>query len=221
MSNRNNRNSVTFLLDPSNNWIENFLRNDPRILSCDGYDIQIEHDHAKVADQDVVFILGYTKILDSSFLRRNRLNLVIHESDLPKGKGFSPVQWQILEGKNDIPICLIEASEKVDSGDILLKSIFSVSKHDLFDEIRVKQAKATIDLVVEFLALYPDVERTPQMGESSIYKKRTEKDDELNIDNSIREQFDHMRIGNNEGWPSYFIIDGKKFILKIYHARSK
>ena len=59
------------------------------------------------------------------------------------------------------------------------------------------------------------------MGESSIYKKRTEKDDELNIDNSIREQFDHMRIGNNEGWPSYFIIDGKKFILKIYHARSK
>ena len=46
-----------------------------------------------------MFVIGYTKILPKEFLEGNKLVLVIHESDLPKGKGFSPVQWQILEGK--------------------------------------------------------------------------------------------------------------------------
>lgn len=74
-----------------------------------------------VRDQDIVFILGYTKILNSEFLQCNRLNLVIHESALPRGKGFAPTQWQILEGKNHIPVCLCEAIEKVDAGDIFLR----------------------------------------------------------------------------------------------------
>ena len=218
MRNRDDPNSVTFLLDPTNNWIEELLRNERRILDNDGYDFQIEHDPSKIADQDIVFILGYTKILDRSFLDRNHLNLVIHESDLPGGKGFAPVQWQILEGKTEIPICLIEAAEEVDAGDVIVKSAFPISRHDLYDEIRNRQAQASFDLIVDFLARYPEVERTPQTGESFFYKKRTEKDNELDIDKSIREQFNLLRVGNNEDWPSYFVIDGKKYVLKIYRG---
>jgi len=31
-----------------------------------------------------------------NFKLKNKLNLVIHSSDLPKGKSFAPIQWQIL-----------------------------------------------------------------------------------------------------------------------------
>jgi methionyl-tRNA formyltransferase len=209
---------VTFLLDPTNNWIEEMLRNEHRIQEIDGYFFKIEHDHTKVADQDVVFILGYTRILDRSFLDLNHINLVVHESDLPEGKGFSPVQWQILEGKNAIPICLIEAGDKVDTGDIILKSTFTVSPTDLYDEIRLKQAKASFDLMFNFLVLYPDFQRESQSGKSSFYNRRTQLDGELDIDKSIREQFDLLRIGNNEDWPSFFFINGEKFVVKIYNG---
>jgi len=198
--------------------MEDHLRTEWHVLDSDRYDFKIELDHTKVADQDVVFILGYTRILDNSFLKRNRLNLVIHESNLPEGKGFAPVQWQILEGKNEIPICLIEAIGEVDAGDIILQSEFSIQEHDLDDEIRTKQAKASFDLVDIFLKDYPEFNRTPQSGDSSFYERRRGKHNELDIDKSIREQFNLLRIANNKSWPSFFVIDGKKYILRIYHG---
>ncbi len=41
------------------------------------------------------FFLGCSKIAGPDVLNRNKYNLVVHESALPKGKGFAPVAWQI------------------------------------------------------------------------------------------------------------------------------
>ena len=209
---------VTFLLDRANNWIEGHLLQSKAFVSDKTYRFTISHDHSEVSDRDIVFILGYTRILDKSFLSKNHLNVVIHESDLPLGKGFAPVQWQILEGKKEIPICLLEAGEQVDSGDILFKSSFILSGYELYDEIRAAQAKATFAAISEFLNLFPNITRTRQSGGDSFYRRRTPKDGELNIDKTIREQFDLLRIGNNELWPSFFCVDGKKYLLKIYKS---
>lgn len=62
-------------------------------------------------------------VLKSEILSSNKLLLVVHKSDLPKGRGFAPVQWQILEGKADITVCLIEISDDVDAGNISDKMI--------------------------------------------------------------------------------------------------
>ena len=63
------------------------------------YLFKIESNFKKIKNQNIVFILNYTKILPKSFLLKNNLNLVVHTSELPKGKGFAPLQWQILENK--------------------------------------------------------------------------------------------------------------------------
>lgn len=210
--------AITFLFDKSNNWIESHIKDSGKFLSSAKYTFNTSHDPNEVFAQDVVFIVGYTKILSSEFLAKNRLNLVIHESALPLGKGFSPVQWQILEGKNEIPICLIEASDPVDSGFIVSRSSFTLDGYELYEDIRRRQAAATIDLIAQFLDAYPAVETTKQTGEDSFYRKRSRKDGELDIDKSIREQFNLLRIGNNEEWPSHFYIDDHKYVLKIFKS---
>ena len=110
---------VTFLLDKNNNWIKDdvkvFIKSNKRFF------FKLEENYKKIKNQDLVFILNYTKILPKQFLKKNHLNLVVHCSGLPKGKGFAPIQWQVLNNKNKIPICLIEADEKVDSGSIIEK----------------------------------------------------------------------------------------------------
>jgi methionyl-tRNA formyltransferase len=209
-------NKVTLLLDKNNNWIELFLLNSTLIKANDKYEIKISYNHLEVQSQDVVFILGYTKILNDDFLKSNKLNLVVHESPLPKGKGFAPVQWQILEGAKFIPICLIEAISEVDSGDIILRHKIELSGYELFEEIREKQAEATIKIISEFLKIYPDFNREKQSGLDSFYRKRGINDGELDVDLSIKQQFNLLRIGNNEGWPSFFYYDGKKYYIKIY-----
>ena len=63
---------------------------------------------------DIVFILSYHKILSESFLSRNKHNIVVHGSPLPAGKGWSPVFWQVIDGKNSIPFTMIEADNSLD-----------------------------------------------------------------------------------------------------------
>lgn len=207
---------VTFLLDQKNNWIESYLLTCTLIKVADKYEFQISRNYHEIKNQDIVFILGYTRILDEDFLKLNALNLVVHESALPKGKGFSPVQWQILEGSKSIPICLLEATRKVDSGDIILRDEFELLGHELYNEIREKQAKATIKIISDFLDIYPNFNKEKQIGSETIYPKRAINDGELNIDKSIRQQFNLLRISNNEEWPSFFTIYGRRYFLKIY-----
>ncbi len=210
--------SVTFLLDRSNNWIEPFLRQDGFGAGAGRYTFRFSHDSDEVRDQDLVFILSYTKILPPEFLKQNRLNLVVHASDLPRGKGFAPLQWQVLAGANVIPVCLIEASEKVDAGDILLRGQIVLQGHELYEELRTAQAQAVCALVRDFLAIYPNFTRTVQQGEETFYPRRRPADAELDVDKTIREQFNLLRIGNNAEWPSFFVLNGQKYTIRIDKA---
>jgi methionyl-tRNA formyltransferase len=205
---------VTFLLDKSNNWIKSFVE---EYISSKEVG-NIFYNHLDVKDNDIVFILGYTKILDETFLQSNKLNLVVHESDLPRGKGFSPIQWQILEGKNEIVFTLFEAQKEIDSGDIYLQKNVKLSGYELFNEIREIQGKETIKLIDEFLNKFPNIISRKQTGTETIYPKRNNKDDMLNVDKTIREQFNHFRIANNGEYPLWFEIDGHKYNLKIEKA---
>ncbi len=208
---------VAFLFDRTNNWIEKPVR------SALGAMKELEKKHfysffyeaQEVNGFDVVFILGYTKILPSEFLKQNALNLIVHESDLPRGKGFAPVQWQVLEGKNKIPVCLAEAITQVDAGDIFLRSEISLTGYELFDEIRQKQATITVELMHDFLIRYPEYTRTPQSGLETFFPRRSDKDDLLNSEMTIKEQFNHFRIADNEKYPVYFKLDGRKYFLRI------
>ena len=160
---------VTFLLDISNNWMEEYLVEEKRIFELGDYDFEIMKDHNLVADRDIVFILGYTRILDNDFLNSNGLNLVIHESDLPKGKGWSPVSWQVLEGVNKIPVTLFEADKDIDSGVIYLKDFIELEGSELLHEIKTKQGLITNKLIEKFIASYPDIKGREQIGKSTFY----------------------------------------------------
>lgn len=204
---------VTFLLDKSNDWLSEYLEQTKWNRSK--YNITISYDFKKVLNQDIVFILGYTKILDDNFLCQNKLNLVIHESSLPHGKGFAPLQWQILEGHNKIPIVLLEAASNVDTGDIILEDTIILDGKELYREIRSKQADVTINLIKKFLSIYPVFSRRKQIGEESFYSRRNKSDSEIDFKKTIESQFNLLRICNNEDWPAFFIHDGIKYYLKI------
>ena len=74
------------------------------------------HKHSEVIKGDVLILLSCNKIFKS--LDLNTFNLVVHESNLPEGRGMSPFTWQILEGKSVIPVTLLEATKELDDGKI-------------------------------------------------------------------------------------------------------
>ena len=210
---------VALLFDPDNPWLSRYFDS----YKSDDTSFEIIHafDQRDAMGMDIVFILGYTKILSSKFLISNHFNFVIHESNLPEGRGFSPVQWQVLEGKDEIPVRLIEASEIVDAGDIILEDSIRLNGLELYPEIRAKQAAVSMALITRLLKIFPNFDRKKQIGAETHYRKRTHADGELNIERSIRAVFNQLRIGNNDQWPSFFYYGGKKYILKIYSDHSE
>jgi len=165
---------------------------------------------------DIVFILSYHKLIPLEQLSSNKHNIVVHASDLPNGKGWAPMFWQILEGKDKITFSMFEISDGVDNGDIYMKKELSLTGYELNDELREKQAKFIINMCMEF---YNDYDKykipVPQKGEESFYKKRSAKDSLLDIHKTIFEQFNLLRIVDNENYPAYFYKDNKKYVLKI------
>jgi methionyl-tRNA formyltransferase len=207
---------VGFLFDRENSWINSHLPYDSWLPKFKNeYNFKELWSAETATDFDILFILGYTKILPTSVLSKNRLNLVIHESALPEGRGFSPVQWQVLEGATDVPVCLIEATEKVDEGDILCSTTIRLVGHELFDEIRCAQANATKELIINFLEAFPDISRRPQVGQATYYRRRNRDDDRLDVEISIMSQFNKLRVADNQNYPLYFEAHGYCYELCI------
>jgi methionyl-tRNA formyltransferase len=149
-------------------------------------------------------------------------NLVVHESALPAGKGWSPITWQILEGQNRVQVTLLEAAEAVDSGPIYDQCLVEFDGYELIDELRTIQAKATFDLCRRFVAGYPDTKEKSreQFGIESFYKRRRPVDSELDAEKSLAEQFNLLRVVDNERYPAFFNICGNRYILKVIWSKS-
>jgi methionyl-tRNA formyltransferase len=200
-------------------WFQNYVLELVGYIRDEGIEVGVFNDHKDVSqDFDCVFLLSYFALVKEEFLQAHPNTFVVHESKLPKGKGWAPLFWQILEGKNQIPIVLIQATKEMDAGDIFLEDTINLSGYELHDEIREKQAQKTIELCIRLLKEYDDIEPTSQKGEESFYPKRTPKDSELSVDQSIREQFNLLRIVNNQDFPAFFMLDGKKYVLTIQRS---
>ena len=126
---------ISILVDDPFCWIIPFAEDICRRLSKD-HNAGLYLKTSEVPTGDMLFLLGCASIIPNEILRRNKHNLVVHESDLPKGRGWSPVTWQVLEGKNRIPIVLFEATEELDGGAIYLKDYIDLDGTELLPEIK-------------------------------------------------------------------------------------
>jgi len=181
--------------------------------------IDLVGDHRSISDDarfDVNIMLSYSRIVAESFLNKNKNNIVVHASKLPEGKGMSPLTWQVLEGKNEIPFTLFEAVPELDAGDIYLQKTLKLEGHELVDELREHQRSFTEELVLEFLREYPNIKGTPQKGQETVYNRRRPSDAQIETNQTIDEVFNLFRVSDNERYPVFFEKNGVKYILKVY-----
>ncbi|BBL57675.1 hypothetical protein MKFW12EY_12880 [Methylomonas koyamae] len=205
------------VVSDSSSWLNRYI---PSLLSeweNMGHETHWLHCVEDIGYGDCVFFLGCSQIASGEVLSRNVHNLVVHESALPRGRGWSPLTWQILEGKNTIPIVLFEAASGVDSGNIYLIDNMNFNGTELIRELREIQAEKTVSLCNKFVLSYPVIvsNAKPQKGDATYYPRRTKKSSELDVDKSLREQFNLLRVVDNDNYPAFMMMNGKKYIIRI------
>ena len=206
---------ITILTDNKNSWFIPYGKKLVSQLKKANHDVLYVFNKKDILGGDICFLLSCSNIVDAEYLNKNKNNIVVHASDLPKGKGFSPMQWQILEGKNDIILTLFEAIEAIDAGPYYLKDKIEFNGTELYDELRDKLAQKIIEMCLSFVINYDDLKPKIQIGQATIYRKRTKEDDRIDISKCIVEQFNHFRIADNKKFPLWFEYKGEKFSIMI------
>ena len=79
----------------------------------DQHEINIFNKKKEILGGDILFLISCNEIIKKDIRELYQKTLVIHASDLPKGRGWSPYIWEILDGKSEITVSLIEADESV------------------------------------------------------------------------------------------------------------
>ena len=179
---------VTVLVD-NDSWILPYAERLVREVSQTGDTAQLVRRSDDLPEGDVAFLLGCVRIVPSRLMNRSRINLVVHASDLPRGRGFSPMTWQILEGRNTIPICLFVAARDVDSGPVIFRDTITLKGTEVCEEWRIVVGERTLKLCKRYLnEPAPPAEKT-QLGEATFYPRRTQYDSRLDPNKTIAEQF--------------------------------
>jgi methionyl-tRNA formyltransferase len=206
---------ITILTDNPNSWILPYVEELKKELS-ELHDIHHVYKTTDIVGGDIMLVLSCEKILKSEYLKLHKSSVVVHPSKVPLGKGWSPLAWQVLEGSNNIPVSLFEAVEAVDAGDVYIVDYIKLEGHELNDEIKHQQGLITMKMVKRYIDEFEFMIGIPQSGEETFYSRRRQKENELDINKTISEQFNLLRVVDNERYPAHFYINGQKYILKIY-----
>lgn len=194
---------------PVNAWLERWIGVHPE--AC------LKRSAKQLSGGDFLFIISWNKIIPPKIREQYRHSLVIHASDLPKDRGWSPHIWTILEGGNEIAVSLLECMDPVDSGNIWHQEHIGLSGTETFDEINALLFAAELRLMDWALQNCDTGKSRPQQGEPSYRRKRTPADSQINPDQSIAEIFDLLRVCDPDRYPAFFEHRGVKYALSIRH----
>jgi len=197
----------------------------------EGWTARNGHDHAitlvrsvkELDDGDLLFLISCSEMVSAETRSRFRKTLVIHASPLPEGRGWSPHIWQILAGKDQITVTLLEAEDRVDSGDIWHQVICDIPRHALWDEINARIFDAELELMDFAVANFGTCR--PQKQDASVaatyFPKRSPVDSEISPELSLASQFDLIRICDPDRFPAFFKHLGHTYTIKIEKVRNE
>jgi methionyl-tRNA formyltransferase len=180
------------------------------------HDVNLVENVKDLSGGDLLFLISCGELVSLETRNLFKSTLVIHASNLPEGRGWSPHVWQVLEGKNRISVTLLEAEDKVDSGAVWSQVEFELEGHELFGEINHKLFDAELELMDFAVANFDKITSMPQPeGEGSYYDKRTPEDSEIDVNRTLLENFNQLRVADSERFPAFFYHLGHKYIIRL------
>ena len=208
---------VTVVSDATS-WVNTAVEGQIAAWLRRGHLIDWVHRAEAGADAQVCFYLSYGRIVPIEQLGRHRHNLVVHGSDLPHGRGWSPLTWQVLEGRSRLAVTLFEAVEELDAGPVYAQRWVDLQGHELIDELRQLQGAKILELCDWAVRNLDDLgaHARPQHGEASFYRRRKPADSRLDPERTIAEQFELLRVVDNDRYPAFFELRDHRYRLHIH-----
>ncbi|QIB27495.1 formyltransferase family protein [Caloranaerobacter azorensis] len=166
---------------------------------------ELTYEKVKKINPKYIFFPHWSWIIPQN-IYDNFTCIVFHMTDLPFGRGGSPLQNLIERGIENTKISAIKVDGGIDTGDIYLKK--DLNLNGTAEEIYIRASKIIFnDMIPEIIAeqLIPK----PQKGEVVEFKRRKPEQSEIKPELTIEQIYDYIRMLDAEEYPKAFIKFGK------------
>jgi len=169
----------------------------------------------KIFSPDLILFYGWSWTIDEEIVESFNC-IMLHPSALPKFRGGSPIQNQIIRGVRNSKLTLFLMKREMDSGDILEQGPLDLSGSipEIFKRIELEGLRLTLKILKNGLIPVAQDE-----SKATYFKRRTPEESEITIDELL--QSDSHYLYNKvrmlgDPYPNAFIrtSDGKKLLIK-------
>ena len=197
-------NSMNFIIASEKKWNKNLVgklnQDTPFTWESINKKEDLSIDHLKKINPQKIFFPHWSHIIPKEIYNRFEC-VVFHMTDLPYGRGGSPLQNLIVRGHKSTKVSALKVGDGIDTGDIYLKSPLSLegTAKEIFERAN--------DIISEQILTIVNKELVPkqQTGEPTIFKRRTPEESNISELNEVEDIYDYIRMLDAEGYPMAFI----------------
>lgn len=163
---------------------------------------------------DLILFYGWSWYINEKLLT-DYTCLMLHPSPLPKYRGGSPIQNQIILGEKTSKVSIFIMNNEIDAGDIVGQEDICLegSLGGIFRQIEDAGVRITTEILTEGLKREPQIH-----GDATYYKRRSEADSEITLEElaegSAEFLFNKIRM-LADPYPNAYIrtCDGKRLVI--------
>jgi methionyl-tRNA formyltransferase len=168
----------------------------------------------------LILFYGWSWMVDEKIFKKYT-SLMLHPSDLPKFRGGSPIQNQIINGVKKSAVTIFKINNILDGGPVFKKRklILTGGVNKIFNRIADIGTKLTIDIIQGKYKGY-----NQNLKNSIIFKRRSPKESEITL-KEIKSKDGQYLLDKikmlEDPYPNAFIKtkDNKKLIIKVAELR--
>jgi methionyl-tRNA formyltransferase len=147
-----------------------------------------------------VFFPHWSRVIPDE-IHKNYRCVVFHMTDLPYGRGGSPLQNLVVRGHKQTILSALHCVSEMDAGPVYLKSPLSLK--GTAEEI-LRRASSLMPQMITNIVTH-SIEPTPQEGELVVFKRRKPEEGKISNLNNPEQIYNHIRMLDGEGYPPAFV----------------
>lgn len=157
--------------------------------------------HISDLDPRYLFFLHWsTKVSREITQRYECVNF--HMTDVPFGRGRSPLQSLIARGHTSTMLTALRMTDELDAGPVYIKRPLSLEGRA--EEIYVRATYLAAEVIEPIIRDEP--EPRPQEGEVVVFERRRPEQSEIGCPGSLDELYDFIRMLDADGYPRAFLV---------------
>lgn len=213
-------NKITYIILSEKSWNQDLVRNLSYKSNQINWVFINKRSDFNIGNLDSInpvkiFIPHWSYIIPDEIFEKYEC-VVFHMTDLPFGRGGSPLQNLIVLGKEETKISALKVVKELDAGPIYLKN--KLSLNGTADEIFIR-ANSIIELMIIEI-VNKELEPYEQKGVVVHFKRRKPKDSNIINLKNIKDIYNHIRMLDAEGYPKAF-IENEYFKFEFSNATVK